>query len=89
MEKLKSDSENQCWHVIYVRPKFERKVFATLLERGVESYLPLKKVVRQWRDRKKKMEVPVFPGYVFVKINRKEIANVYSTNGAIFTHFII
>jgi transcription antitermination factor NusG len=57
------------WHVVYTRPKAERKVALSVSELGIESYLPLQTVVRQWSDRKKRMVVPLFPNYVFVKVN--------------------
>lgn len=57
------------WHVVYTSPKAERKVAASITDMEIESYLPLYKVVRQWSDRKKKMIAPLFPNYVFVKVN--------------------
>jgi transcription antitermination factor NusG len=57
------------WHVVYTRPKSERKVAAKIADMGIESYLPMYKVVRQWSDRKKRLIVPLFPNYVFVKVN--------------------
>jgi len=59
------------WHVIYTMPRAERKVASSIDEMGIESYLPLYKVTRQWSDRKKKVEVPLFPNYVFVKVSEK------------------
>jgi transcription antitermination factor NusG len=57
------------WYVVYTRPKSERKVASSITEMGIESYLPMHKVVRQWSDRRKKMEVPLFLNYVFVKVD--------------------
>ena len=45
---------------------------------GIESYLPMHKVVRQWSDRKKKMEVPLFPNYVFVKVDEVMRVSLFS-----------
>jgi transcription antitermination factor NusG len=56
------------WFVVYTYPKMERKVHSKIIEMGTESFLPLQKVVKQWSDRKKKLEVPLFPNYVFVRI---------------------
>lgn len=55
------------WYAVYTHPKAEKKVYNRLREMGLEAYLPLQQVVRQWSDRKKKMEAPLFPNYVFVK----------------------
>jgi transcription antitermination factor NusG len=57
------------WYVVYTRPRSERKVASTIAEMGIEPYLPMHKVVRQWSDRKKKMKVPLFSNYVFVKVD--------------------
>jgi transcription antitermination factor NusG len=59
-------SEN--WFVVYTKPNAEKKVEVKVKEMGYEAFLPLHQVVRQWSDRKKKMDVPLFPNYVFVKI---------------------
>lgn len=60
--------EEKKWHVIYTRPRWEKKVASLLLARGVEYYCPLNKVVRQWSDRKKILMEPLFKGYIFVKL---------------------
>ncbi|MEW7293163.1 UpxY family transcription antiterminator [Aquimarina sp. 2304DJ70-9] len=57
------------WYVLYVRSRQEKKVDNLLKESHLESFLPLVKTVRQWSDRKKIIEAPLFPSYVFVKIN--------------------
>ncbi|UXE67985.1 MAG: UpxY family transcription antiterminator [Chryseotalea sp. WA131a] len=57
------------WYVVYTLPKSERKVASSIAAMGIESYLPMHKVIRQWSDRKKKMEVPLFSNYVFVKVD--------------------
>ncbi|MGH2565208.1 MAG: UpxY family transcription antiterminator [Ginsengibacter sp.] len=56
------------WYAIYTRPRWEKKVASLLLEKGIEHYCPLNKVIRQWSDRKKAVWEPVFKGYVFVKL---------------------
>jgi transcriptional antiterminator RfaH len=57
------------WHVLRVKPHHERKVHNLLLKSSLEAYLPLVKTVRKWSDRKKTILKPLFPSYVFVKIN--------------------
>ena len=77
------------WYAIYVRSKQEKKVHAKLLSKGIESSLPLKTVIHQWSDRKKKIKTPMFRGYVFVKINLKiDKLTVLQTTGVVkFIHF--
>src|SRR5688572_14119498 len=76
--ELKQKPNDPKWNVVYTRPKSEKKVASSISKMGIESYLPLQKVVRQWSDRKKKMEVPLFPNYVFVKIEETERGYLYS-----------
>ncbi len=60
-----------------------------LLRKGIESWCPLQKVERQWSDRKKIIEDPVFKSYVFVHINEDERLSVLQTDGVInFVHFL-
>jgi transcriptional antiterminator RfaH len=60
------------WHIAYTYPKAERKVSKKLENLGVASFLPLHNVIRNWSDRKKKLEVPIFPNYIFVYTSRDE-----------------
>lgn len=71
------------WHALYVRSRFEKKVFASLVEYGLEAYLPLQKTLRQWKDRKKWVNVPLFNSYVFVKANPKIYYNCLKINGVV------
>lgn len=71
------------WHILYVKSRHEIKVDNLLREVGLESFLPLIKTVRVWSDRKKTIDVPLFPSYVFVKIeNAKDFYKAQSINGA-------
>ena len=57
------------WHVLYTKPRNEKKVTARLNEAGYNAYCPLIKTVHQWSDRKKKVQIPMFPSYIFIYIN--------------------
>ena len=67
------------WYVFYTYPKFERKVHEYLQQENYESFLPMHWVVRQWSDRKKRIEVPLFPNYIFVNIEQNKIFEVLKT----------
>lgn len=54
-----------------------------LHDKGIEAYLPLQKVLKQWSDRKKWIEEPLFRSYVFVKISEKKFLEVQKTNGVV------
>lgn len=60
------------WYAIYTRPNFEKVVDGELQLKGLESFLPLHTVIRFWSDRKKKIQAPLFPSYVFVYANSME-----------------
>jgi len=65
-------SSNACWHVLYTKPRNEKKVAERLSSAGYTVYCPLQKVRRQWSDRVKVVEEPLFKGYLFVKIEEKK-----------------
>ncbi len=71
------------WYVVYTRPRWEKKVAHSLSEKGIENYCPLNRVMRQWSDRKKVIEEPLFKGYVFIRIPDKEKWNVKLVDGVI------
>lgn len=71
------------WRVLYVKSRAEKKVAERLSNKGFETFCPLKTEIRQWSDRKKKVEVPYFASYVFVRLGIKEELQVLQTPGAV------
>ena len=71
------------WYALYTNPRQEKKVAARLQQLGIEVYCPLIIQVRQWSDRKKKVEVPLLPSYVFVKLEAKERERVFQVSGVV------
>ena len=59
------DSPEACWHVLYTKPRNEKKVAERLTAAGYSVYCPLQMVQRQWSDRVKVVEEPLFKGYLF------------------------
>jgi transcription termination/antitermination protein NusG len=78
-----SISQSKRWFVFYTKPNFEKKVDSQCKDLDIESYLPIHTVIRKWSDRKKKVEVPLFPGYIFVLGNEKERLTALTTNGVV------
>lgn len=76
-------SEKKKWYAIYTRPRWEKKVHQLLVDKGIESYCPLNKVKRQWSDRVKKIDEPLFKSYVFVRVLEEEKTSVRMTNGVV------
>lgn len=67
------------WFALYTKPRNEKKVAENLAALGIEVYCPLVTTIKQWSDRKKKVESPLIPSYIFVKIeeaNRKDVFQV-------------
>jgi transcription antitermination factor NusG len=56
------------WYVLFVCSNQEKKVTQHLKSRDVEHYLPCYSSVRQWKDRRVKLQIPLFPGYIFVHL---------------------
>lgn len=57
------------WYVIYTKPRHEKKVHARLTENQIDSFLPTRKTLKVWHDRKKIVDEPLFPSYVFIYLN--------------------
>lgn len=68
------------WFVLVVKAKREKQVAEILERHNFEIYCPVKKEVRQWSDRKKTIEVPVFDNYVFVRLKESERDSVFITS---------
>ena len=81
--KEKDKEPGTKWYAVYTRPRFEKQVLKSLQDQGIEAYLPIIKTMRQWSDRKKMVEVPLFTSYVFVHINRIFYDQVLQTHGAV------
>ncbi|MCE2843828.1 MAG: UpxY family transcription antiterminator, partial [Sediminibacterium sp.] len=84
-----AEQENEkLWHVIYTKSKWEKKVDSLLMQRGFESWCPVQKKERQWSDRKKIIEEPLFRSYVFVKAAKEDRNQILSVNGVVnFLYF--
>jgi transcription antitermination factor NusG len=71
------------WYVVYTKPRWEKKVHATMTTRGLESYCPLNKVRKQWSDRIKLVEEPLFKSYVFVHVTEEEQGRIRMVDGVL------
>ena len=82
MEHKKHKQEKR-WYALYTRSRWEKKIYEALLEKGIESYLPLQKILKQWSDRRKWVEEPLLRSYVFVRIYRKDFMEPLKTTGVV------
>lgn len=63
-----TDVDQPRWYVLFVRSNQERKVAEALHGRDLEYFLPCYQSLRQWKDRRAMLEIPLFPGYVFLRL---------------------
>ena len=71
------------WYVLYTKSKQEKKVADGLHALGIEAYCPLVTTVKQWSDRKKKVQVPLISSYVFVNVEESERDAVFKVGGIV------
>ena len=71
------------WYALYVKSRSEKTVLMQLEDQGIEAFLPLVTRIKQWSDRKKKVEEPLFKSYVFVHSNEKEHYPILSVYGVV------
>ena len=77
------------WYAVYTKPRWEKKIEKVFERKQIERWCPLQKVERQWSDRKKIVEEPLFKSYVFVYIDNTERANVLMTDGVLnFVYYL-
>jgi transcription antitermination factor NusG len=65
---LTFDLSRPHWFVLYVRANQEKKTSLRLSSNEIEHFLPCYRSVRQWKDRRVTLEMPLFPGYIFVHL---------------------
>jgi transcription antitermination factor NusG len=74
------------WYAVRTRSRHEKIATQQLESRGLETFLPLINQVRQWSDRKKEVELPLFSGYCFVRLN---YASSERRLGVLQTHGVV
>ncbi len=77
------------WYALYTKPRWEKKIHASLIKKNIESWCPVKRIENQWTDRKKKIDEPIFKSYIFVRIDIKNRTPVLMTDGVLnFVHYL-
>ena len=71
------------WYAVRVQSRFENVVSAALRGKGYEEFLPLYRAVRRWSDRQKKIDLPLFPGYLFCRFNPDRLLPILITPGVV------
>lgn len=71
------------WYAVSVRPRHEKLVTRHLEFRGLNCFLPVYRSVRRWKDRRKELDMALFPGYVFVNLSRPNRCAVLRAPGVL------
>ena len=83
MEHTAELQDPQNWYATYTNPRHEKLVAQQMNARRIDCFLPLYKSARRWKDRRKQLELPLFPGYVFVRISLRDRLRVLNLPGVI------
>jgi transcription antitermination factor NusG len=80
MEVSRSFNE-ALWYASYTSANHEKRVAEQLAQRSIEYFLPLYHSVRRWKDRRTQLQLPLFPGYVFVRLALRDRLRVLQIPG--------
>jgi transcription elongation factor/antiterminator RfaH len=71
------------WYAVSVRPRYEKLATRHLEHQGVNCFLPIYRSVRRWKDRRKELDMALFPGYVFLNLNLNDRLGVLRAPGVL------
>ena len=80
---MENGSSSLYWYALRTKSRFEKVVRGELMRRGIEQLLPTITRTSQWKDRKKQIEWPLFPGYCFARFSTEQKLIVLQTPGII------
>lgn len=78
---MANKEQSKRWYALYTKSRNEKKVNERLKAIGVETYLPLKKSLRQWSDRKKIVDMPLINSYIFVRTIQENLYELIKVEG--------
>ena len=79
---LDNDTLHQ-WYALYTKARAEKKTYQELQDIGIEAYLPLRKELKFWSDRKRWVETPIINSYIFVHIPKTDYRKVFESKGIV------
>lgn len=80
---LENIVQDKIWYALYTKSRAEKKVLNQLTLMGIHAYLPLKRELRQWSDRKKWVESPIISSYIFIQIHPSDYNRVFEVSGVV------
>ena len=78
-----SELSEPCWYALYARARHEKRIAEQLECKQIEHFLPLYEAVHRWRDRNARVRLPLFPGYVFVRLRLTDRLQVLQLPGVV------
>ena len=85
---LTSETSEFAWFAVHTRSRFEKRVASELREKNIETFLPLISAKHKWSDRQRLVHLPLFPGYLFVRIAAVQGARIAVLRTAGVTNFV-
>ena len=77
------DTTDSCWYALYTKPRAEKKALSELQQKDIEAYLPLRRELKQWSDRKKWIETPIINSYIFICISPHDYLKVFEAKSIV------
>lgn len=82
-----SKAQNKYWTAFYTKPRNEKKVSERLGDLGYEIFCPVRTVLKQWSDRKKKVKEPLFTSYIFARVDEPIRQEILKDQGIVSSVF--
>jgi len=79
-----TSGQRAAWYALYTSSRHEKMVAKQLEARQIETFLPLYRTWHRWKDRRKQVELPLFPGYVFVQMNSGNRVDLLRISGVVY-----
>ena len=71
------------WYAVYTCANHEKRIAAQFNARSIENFLPLYESVRRWKDRRVRIALPLFPGYIFVRHSLRDRLDILQVPGVV------
>lgn len=82
-----SKRQGKYWTAFYTKPRNEKKVSERLSDSGYEIFCPVRTVLKQWSDRKKKVKEPLFTSYIFARVDDSIRQEILQDQGVVSSVF--
>ena len=82
-EPVCCDHADPQWYAVYTCANHEKRIAMQFNERSIENFLPLYEAVRRWKDRRMRIEIPLFPGYLFVRHSLRNRLQILQVPGVV------